>query len=397
MRTKVVAAIMVVLSAGSVARSEPAECVRLKTSNEPFQLIRVINGGMDADYTSVFRQPDGRSAIESTPVGGGTAVKATFQGLFVIEEFAGKATDPPTRYAYAGVDPANFSLDRPTSYIATQTAPNGQTVGFKVEYAFLGRNTIALGDCAIDVVRYRSRLSYVANGQEVSFLEGEYSPDLQMALSSKGRLSANGKAARISIVPRKLNIGVDHFDAPSGPAPSKPTAGDVPPPEFTMAMTWRYRREAVPERILARGQTALVDKSGLRLGAVEFFCANPLPYIGIVVNKPGGGPAEHFWGEATRKTTLRLDGFAVPASVVTGIIYVDVGNEVRPILEKTFGPAPGSAPERRNIEVADFARFDLVVDASPASPALAGADLVSYDRMVMMCDAAIAGHGASRP
>ena len=48
---------MFVLLAGGGARSEPGDCEALKSSYEPFQVIRVIrtDGGLDADHTAVYR------------------------------------------------------------------------------------------------------------------------------------------------------------------------------------------------------------------------------------------------------------------------------------------------------------------------------------------------------
>jgi hypothetical protein len=132
------------------------------------------------------------------------------------------------------------------------------------------------------------------------------------------------------------------------------------------------------------------------LGGVGFYCAVPHSYLDIFVRKPPGGVlAEYFWGDATLKTSLKLNGVAMPASVEHGIIYIDIGDDIRKVLEMVFELGAGSATRRSTIDVANFAKFDLVVRSS--APPQQHGDLevvVSYARMVSMCDATIA---AQRP
>ena len=119
-----------------------------------------------------------------------------------------------------------------------------------------------------------------------------------------------------------------------------------------------------------------------------FYCAVPHPYIDIFVHKPGGNVADYYWGTATLKTILDLDGVRMPASVERGIIDIDVSDDIRPGLEKTFEFKPGSPARHIKVDVVDFANFDLIVtEAAPPRPAT---EVVSFARMVSLCDATVA-------
>jgi len=277
----------------------------------------------------------------------------------------------------------------------THVAANGQKTALKVEYRFIGRKTFALETCQFDVIQYTSRSVNLADGQEVSFVEGEYSPDLKITLGSRTRLTAEGKMISLVITARKLYVGTANF-IPAGKAspaigPSKMVAAPPTSLELSVASLWKYIQAPVtPGRIFAHGQTDIADQHGAWLGGIGFYCALPHPYIDIFVHKPGGTLTDYYWGNASLKTSLELDGIKMPATIERGIIYIDVSDEIRPALEKVFEFKPGASNRALNVDVANFAKFSLIVKANNQPPAAATTDLVSFARMVGLCDTTIA-------
>ena len=83
----------------------------------------------------------------------------------------------------------------------------------------------------------------------------------------------------------------------------------------------------------------------------------------------------------------------MPAKVERGIIFIDIDDAVGSVLTKVFELGAGARSQRIDVDVANFARFALVMKATePTSPPPATA-VVSYARMVSMCDTTI---GAQR-
>jgi hypothetical protein len=394
----------------SIAQSEPAvDCDRLKSSKEPYQLARVVrtDGGIDSDFLSVFREPSGRSVAVGTSADGRPKGKNINQGVFVIEQ-AGRKVE------YSGVDPKNFPLDRPATFTSTQTFPNGQTVSFKVEYAFLGKKTITLEKCRLDVVQYSMRRFNLADGQETSFFEGEYSPELQYTPNQRMRAMAPGKQVSITIASHMVKVGTVNFVSVGGEKPPQ-TAAQAPqskgqsaqpsspfqrrapsteptPQEFSVKSIWEYRQQAqlVPGRVFAHGQADIVDQSGVQIGGVGFYCAVPHAYIDISVRKPGGAIGDYLWGNATLKTSLKLSGASMPASVERGIVFLDINDAVRPVLDKAFELKSGARTQRVAFDVANFAKFALIITRTESPAPRPGAEAVSYARMVSLCDTTIA-------
>jgi hypothetical protein len=133
---------MFVLLAGGGARSEPGDCEALKSSYEPFQVIRVIrtDGGLDADHTAVYRDPSGRNIVISTRADGSSTSKATSYGMLTVQRENPSDKAATVKLEYAGVDPRNFPLDRSATYTETDVTASGQAVAFRVEYTFVGKN-----------------------------------------------------------------------------------------------------------------------------------------------------------------------------------------------------------------------------------------------------------------
>jgi hypothetical protein len=403
---KALSIMLFVLLAGGGARAEPVDCEALKSSYEPFQVIRVIHidGALDADHTSVYRDPSGPTVVISTRADGSSTTKTTAYGMFAIlrEEPSNKAAT--VKFEYAGVDPQKFPLDRPATYTITHVAANGQAAALKVDYTFIGRTKVALETCQFDVIRYTSRSVNLANGQEVSFVEGEYSPELKLLLNSKTRVKEGAREMSIVIAARTLQVGIRNFiqagNASSQIDPSQPSRmaspQTAPSPEFSVCSLWKYVQTPItPGRLFAHGQVDIADMAGAWLGGVGFYCAVPHSYIDIFVHRPGGSPADHYWGNATLKTSLELDGVKMPASVERGIIYVDISDDLRSVLEKAFELKPDAPARRVRVDVANFGKFDLV--AKPATPPQQpAAEAVSFDHMMAMCDATIAAQPRSK-
>jgi hypothetical protein len=389
---------MFVLLAGGAARSEPVDCEAVKSSNEPFQVIRVIraNGGLDADHTAVYRDPSGRNIAISTRADGSSTLKAISYGMLTVQRESPSDQAATVKFTYAGVDPQNFPLDRSVTYTETDVSGSGQTVAFRVEYTFVGKKTVALETCQFDVVQFTSRRTRLADGLEVSFDEGEYSPQLKFTLNSKTRVHVAGKELSLVVASRKLFVGTRNFDPP-GKAASQPSPSQMPSPpaaasaEFSVSSLWEYLQSPMsPGRIFAHGQAAIAGKSGGWLGGVGFYCAVPHPYLDIFVHKPGGAIADYYWGTATLKSTLALDGVRMPATVERGIIYIDVSDEIRPNLERAFELKPGSPARHLKVEVADFANFELIVAEAAPPPARPATEVVSFAHMMSLCDATVA-------
>jgi hypothetical protein len=397
------------LLAGAGARAEPVDCDALKSSYEPYQVIRVIHidDVMDADHTSVYRDPSGRTVAISTRADGSSTSKTTTYGMLAILREDPSNQAATVKFEYAGIDPARFPLDRPATYTITHVAANGRSAALKVEYTFIGRKTVALETCQFDVIRYRSRSVNLANGQEVSLVEGEYSPELKLSLNSKTRFKAGGKQMSVVIAARTLLVGTRNF-VPAGRnssliassqlgASQMAAAPTAPSPEFSVGSLWKYVQAPItPGRLFAHGQVDIADKAGARLGGVGFYCAVPHSYIDIFVHRPGGSLADYYWGNATLKTSLELDGVKMPATVERGIIYVDISDDLRPLLEKAFEFKPGAPARRLRVDVANFGKFELL--AKPTTPTVAqpATEVVSFERMMTMCDATIAAQPRSK-
>jgi hypothetical protein len=391
------------LLAGGGARAEPVDCDALKSSNEPYQVTRIIHidDVLDADHTSVYRDPSGRTVALSARADGSSTSKTTTYGMLAIlrEDPSNKA--PAVKYEYAGIDPANFPLDQPANYTITHVAANGHSAALKVEYRYIGRKTVALEACQFEVIRYTSRSISLANGQEVSFVEGEYSPELKLSLNSKTRFKAGGKHMSIVIAARTLQVGTGNIvpagsnlsqiaAAPLGPS-QMAAAPSAPSPEFSVGSRWKYVQAPItPGRLFAHGQLDIADKAGARLGGVGFYCALPHSYIDIFVHRPGGGLADYYWGNATFKTSLELDGIKMPATVERGIVYVDISDDLRPLLEQAFAFRPGTPARRHSIDIANFGKFELVARPTTPSAAQPASEVVSFERMMTMCDTTIA-------
>jgi hypothetical protein len=178
---------MFVLLAGGGARSEPGDCEALKSSYEPFQVIRVIrtDGGLDADHTAVYRDPSGRNIVISTRADGSSTSKATSYGMLTVQRENPSDKAATVKLEYAGVDPRNFPLDRSATYTETDVTASGQAVAFRVEYTFVGKKTVVLETCQFDVFQYTSRRTRLADGLEVSFDEGESSPQLKFTINRR--------------------------------------------------------------------------------------------------------------------------------------------------------------------------------------------------------------------
>jgi hypothetical protein len=389
---------MFVLLAGGGARSEPGDCDALKSSYEPFQVIRVIriDGGLDADHIAVYRDPSGRNIVISTRADGSSTSKIISYGMLTAQRENPSDKAATVKFEYAGVDPQNFPLDRSATYTETDVTASGQAVALRVEYTFVGKKTVVLDRCQFDVIQYTSRRTRLADGLEVSFDEGEYSPQLKFTLNSKTRVHAPGKDLSLVVASEKLFIGARNF-VPTGNVSAQggsaqtPSAQTVASAEFSVGSLWQYLQSSTsPGRIFAHGQADIAIKSGGWLGGVGFYCAVPHPYIDIFVHKPGGNIADYYWGTATLKTTLDLDGVRMPASVERGIIYIDVSDDIRPSLEKAFEFKPGSPARHLKVDVAGFANFDLVVTETAPPPARPATEVVSFARMMSLCDATIA-------
>jgi hypothetical protein len=402
MRAKAYTAVLLMLLGGAAARAEPSDCAHLKSSHEPYELLRmtiVNNGRHDAESLSVSREPSGRSVVTARRVGNSSQTKTISQGLFVMEQDS-SAGGGASKMEYSGVDIRKFPLDRPATYTMTQTFANGQKVSFKVEYKFIGRATTALGRCRLDIVRYSSRRFNIADGQETSFLEGEYSPELQVTLNSKSRVTAQGQGMSVIVAARHARVGTNIFPLIGGarweaaarsPQPTDLQPNGQAPQEFSVGSIWEYRQQAMaPGRIFAHGQADIVDASGAQIGGVGFYCAVPHSYVDIYVRKPGAGLGNYLWGNATLKTSLKLNGVSMPAKVEGGIVFIDIDDAVRPVLIKALELGAGAGSQRIDVDVANFAKFALIMKTnkppSPSPPAVA----VSYARMVSMCDATIA-------
>jgi hypothetical protein len=397
------------LLAGGGARAEQADCEALKSSYEPFQVIRVIHidDVLDADHTSVYRNPSGRTVALSTRADGSSTSKTTTYGMLAIlrEDPSNRAAT--VKFEYAGVDPQKFPLDQPATYTITHVAANGQSAALKVEYRFIGRKTIALDTCQFDVIRYTSRSVSLANGREVSFVEGEYSPELKLSLNSRTRFKAGSKQMSIVIAARTLLVGTRNF-VPAGRGSSQ----DVPPqmgasqmvatqtapsPEFSVGSLWKYVQTPVtPGRLFAHGQVDIADTAGARLGGVGFYCAVPHSYIDIFVHRPGGSLADYYWGNATFKTSLELNGARMPATVERGIIYVDISDDLRPLLQKAFELKPGAPARRLSVDIANLGKFDLIAKQATPPAAQPATEVVSFERMMTMCDTTIAAQPRSK-
>ena len=302
---------------------------------------------------------------------------------------------------YSGVDIRKFPLDRPATYTMTQTFANGQKVSFKVEYKFIGRATTALGRCQLDIVQYSSRRFNIADGQEASFLEGEYSPELQVTLNSKSRVMAQGQGISVIVAARHAKVGTSIFPLIGGsrwetaarsPQPTEPQPKGQAPQEFSVGSIWEYRQQAVtPGQIFAHGQADIVDPSGAQIGGVGFYCAVPHSYVDIYVRKPGAPLGNYLWGNTTlMKASLKLNGVNMPAKIERGIIFIDIDDAVRPVLHKAFELGAGAGSQRIDVDVAKFAKFALIMKASKPSSPSPPAVAASYARMVNMCDATIA-------
>jgi hypothetical protein len=158
--------------------------------------------------------------------------------------------------------------------------------------------------------------------------------------------------------------------------------------EFGVSSQWVYRQQRFSDKILAHGQADLVDSSGTLSGGVGFYCGIPGPYIDIFVHKPGGTLAQYLWGEATFKTSLKFNGTAMPASVEQGIIYVNIrGDDDRAMFARAFELGPAVNEQRSTVDVANLAKFDLVVRPTQPKNVPAGALVVPYSRMTALCDA----------
>jgi hypothetical protein len=389
---KTLGAAFFALLGGTIARSEPVDCERLKSSQEPYQLIRVtrVNGAIDADHVAVYREAAGRSVAVVTRANGSSASRTTNQGMFAIEGSA-SGNGVAGKVEYSGIDPKSFPLERSATYTMTQPAPNGQKISFKVEYTYIGRKTVLLDTCQIDVVQYSSRRFNLLDGKEVSFFEGEYSPELQSTISQKGRVVAQGNETSIVVTARQVNLGVKNFALIGGAAAQPATAQAQ---EFSLSSLWKYSQvPVVPGRIFAHRQADIVDRSGAQLGGVAFYCAVPHSYVDIFVHRPGAGLDKYFWGEATLKTGLKLNGVSMPANVERGIVYIDIGDGIRPALEKAFEPGSGARAQRVNVDVANFAKFDLVVSSAGSTPGGSGTERISFGHMMDLCDATIAAQG----
>jgi hypothetical protein len=366
-----------------------------------------VNGASIGDRVSVSRDSAGRTVAIATRLDGSGGTKTTSQGIFAVEQGSASGTGEARKFEYSGVDLKTFPLDRPATYTMTQISTNGQKVSFRVEYTFDRKMIIAWGNCRLDVVRYNLRRFNLADSQEVSSLEGEYSPELRLTLNSRGRVTAQGQEMSVITIAMHLKIGsvssaltggargyIVQSPQPASQLPQSkgqaPQPGAQPPQEFSVGSIWEYRQQAVaPGRIFAHGQADIVDPAGAQIGGVGFYCAVPHSYVDIYVRKPGAGLGNYLWGNATLKTSLKLNGVSMPAKVERGIIFIDIDAAVRPVLNKAFELGAGAGSQRIDVDVANFAKFALIMKAnkpsSPSPPAVA----VSYARMVNMCDATI--------
>jgi hypothetical protein len=242
---------------------------------------------------------------------------------------------------------------------------------------------IALETCQLEVVQYTSRRLNLADGKEASFLEGEYSPELQITLNSTTRASAQRKEIAVRIAAPSVKVGTENFDPIRAAA-----ARGV---EFSVSSHWGYIQKVVtPGRIFEHGHAALSDGSGTVLGGVGFYCALPHSYVDIFVHKPGGRISDYYWGDATLRTSVKFNGVGMPAAVEHGIIYIDIGDGVRSALENAFELKSGVTVRRSNVDVANFAKFDLLVRTTEPPRPSPDTDIVSYARMTEMCDETIA-------
>ena len=219
-----------VLQASCGARAEPVDCKSLKSSYEPLQVIGVLHtdGAPEADYTStsvIYRDPSGRMVGMSTRADGSGTIKKINYGMLVVQVEDSSINGVNVKFEYTGVDPQTFSPDRSATYTRTSVAPNGAAGALKVEHTFVGRKTVALETCQFDVIQYTSRSISLADGKEVSFVEGEYSPELKLSLNWKMRVKRGDKEVSTAGAVQKLLVGTSNFIIPGAASPQA-----VPPP-----------------------------------------------------------------------------------------------------------------------------------------------------------------------
>lgn len=176
--------------------------------------------------------------------------------------------------------------------------------------------------------------------------------------------------------------------------------------EFIATSRWQYPATPLATGgLLAHGQADIFDATtNAQLGGIGFYCTPTQSYVDVYVHVSGvpiitGNAAQPIselrWGHPTFKTRLKLGGVDLPATVESGVVYVDIDDRTGPVLAEAFTLKPGTPSKRLDFDVERLAAFALVM--KPLEPRTRPANTLTLDyaRMVELCRSMVASRAGN--